>query len=117
EPNDASVGGRVRAREAAEVAGQVRGIGQDAHKDAVERIVKGKETRTVYKPIDPLAFGAVDAAGKRDRHEPVNAPTKINNGKKDVPAILPEPIVVDKSNVDATVIKDGYQKREDVYGH
>jgi ABC-type xylose transport system substrate-binding protein len=25
--------------------------------------------------------------------------------------------VVDKSNVDSTVIKDGYHKREDIYGH
>jgi ABC-type xylose transport system substrate-binding protein len=25
--------------------------------------------------------------------------------------------VVDKSNVDETVIKDGYHKREDIYGH
>jgi hypothetical protein len=25
--------------------------------------------------------------------------------------------VVDKSNVDATIIKDGYHSREDIYGH
>ena len=59
----------------------------------------------------------MDAAIKLAKHEPVDAPTKINNGKKDVPAILLEPIVVDKINVDATVIKDGYHKREDIYGH
>ena len=50
-------------------------------------------------------------------HQPVDAPSKINNGKKDVPAILLEPVSVDKSNVDATVIKDGYHKREEIYGH
>jgi ABC-type xylose transport system substrate-binding protein len=33
-----------------------------------------------------------------------------------VPARLLEPISVDKGNIDATVIRDGYQKREDVYG-
>ena len=46
---------------------------------------------------------------------PVNAPAKINNGKTDVPSVLLEPIVVDKNNLDETVIKDGFQKREDVY--
>jgi D-xylose transport system substrate-binding protein len=39
----------------------------------------------------------------------------VNNGRVDVPFIYLEPIPVDKENVDATVIKDGYQKREDVY--
>src|SRR5882724_8235469 len=115
--NDGTAGGAISALEAAGLAGKVLVTGQDAQKDAVQRIVKGTQTMTIYKPIQPLAFGAVDAAVKLAKHEPVSAPTKINNGKKDVPAILLEPIVVDKSNVDATVIKDGYQKREDVYGH
>ncbi|MGH9822700.1 MAG: hypothetical protein ACREDR_05550, partial [Blastocatellia bacterium] len=39
----------------------------------------------------------------------------VNNGKKDVPAILETPIIVDKSNVASTVIKDGYQKLDEVY--
>jgi D-xylose transport system substrate-binding protein len=39
----------------------------------------------------------------------------VNNGKIDVPSILLDPIIVDKSNIDDTVIKDGYQKVEDVY--
>ena len=34
---------------------------------------------------------------------------------KDVPAILLEVTVVDKSNLMDTVIKDGYAKYEDVY--
>jgi D-xylose transport system substrate-binding protein len=72
---------------------------------------------TVYKPIQPLAFGAVDAAVKLAHHETVATKDKINNGKKDVPAILFEPVVVDKSNVDQTIIKDGYQTHADVYGH
>src|SRR5213082_2792426 len=115
--NDGTAGGAISALEAAGLAGKVLVTGQDAQKDAMQRIVKGTQTMTVYKPIEPLACGAVDAAVKLARQEPVNAPTKINNWRKDVPAILLEPIVVDKSNVDATVIKDGYQKREDIYGH
>jgi len=82
----------------------------------MQRIVKGTQTMTVYKPIQPLAFGAVDAAIKLARKEPVETRDKINNGKKDVPSILIAPIVVDKSNVDIT-IKDGYHTREDIYGH
>ncbi len=115
--NDGTAGGAISALEAAGVAGKVLVTGQDAQKDAIQRIVKGTQTMTIYKPIQPLAFGAVDAAIKLAKHETVAAPDKINNGKKDVPAILIPPLVVDKSNVDATVIKDGYHKREEIYGH
>ena len=40
---------------------------------------------------------------------------KVNNGLKDVPARLLEPISVDKTNIDVTVISDGYQQRDAVY--
>src|SRR5256712_5284404 len=114
--NDGTGGGAISALEAAGLAGKVLVTGQDAQKDAMQRIVKGTQTMTVYKPIKPLADGAVDAAMKLARKQPVETQDKINNGKKDVPSILIPPIVVDKSNVDIT-IKDGYHTREDIYGH
>ena len=114
--NDGTAGGAISALEAAGLAGKVLVTGQDAQKDAVQRIVRGTQSMTIYKQIQPLAFGAVDAAIKLARKEPVNTKDRINNGKKDVPAILLEPIAVDKSNLDATIIKDGYHKREDIYG-
>lgn len=115
--NDGTAGGAVSALDAAGLAGKVLVTGQDAQKDAVQRIVKGSQTMTIYKPIRELAFDAVDAAMKLAKKEPVVAKDKVNNGKKDVPSILLAPIVVDKSNVDSTVIKDGYHTREDIYGH
>ena len=113
--NDGTAGGAISALEAAGLAGKVLVTGQDAQKDAMQRIVKGTQTMTIYKPIKPLADGAVDAAIKLAHKEPVNAPDKINNGKKDVPAILLQPMAIDKSNVDVT-IKDGYHSHADVYG-
>ena len=113
--NDGTAGGAISALEAAGLAGKVLVTGQDAQKDAVQRIVKGTQTMTIYKQIQPLAFGAVDAAVKLARKEPVNAPDKINNGKKDVPAILLAPLALDKTNID-TVVKDGYHSHADVYG-
>src|SRR5260370_1145864 len=114
--NDGTAGGAISALEAAGLAGKVLVTGQDAQRDAVQRIVKGTQTMRVNKPIQPLAYGAVDAAVKLAHKQPVNAPDKINNGRKDVPAILLQPIVVDKSNVDSTVIKDGYHTHADIYG-
>jgi D-xylose transport system substrate-binding protein len=114
--NDGTAGGAVSALEAAGLAGKVLVTGQDAQKDAVQRIVKGTQSMTVYKQIQPLAFGAVDAAVKLARKQPVETHDKINNGRKDVPAILLEPVAVDKANVDSTIIKDGYHSHADIYG-
>lgn len=112
--NDGTAGGAVSALPP-HLVGKVLVTGQDAALDAVQRVVEGKQTMTIYKPIQPLAFAAVDAAVKLARGEKVEAKDKINNGKIDVPAMLFEPMVLDKNNVMQTVIKDGYHKLEDVY--
>ena len=73
---------------------------------------------TIYKPIIPLASGAVDAAIKLARKEALTGTTMFKNDSmqgKEVPAILLEATVVDKNNLMDTVIKDGYAKFEDVY--
>src|SRR5215831_14770371 len=112
--NDGTAGGAVSALPP-DLVGKVLVTGQDAALDAVQRIAQGEQTMTIYKPIKPLAFAAVDSAIKLARGEKVETTDKINNGKIDVPAILFEPIVVDKSNIMSTVIKDGYHKMEDVF--
>ncbi len=112
--NDGTAGGAISALPP-DLVGKVLVTGQDASLDAVQRIVDGKQTMTIYKPIVPLANSAVDSAIKLARGEKLETKDKINNGKIDVPSILQEPIVVDKNNVMQTVIKDGYHKIEDVY--
>src|SRR6266436_4727874 len=112
--NDGTAGGAISALPP-QLVGKVLVTGQDAALDAVQRIVDGKQTMTIYKPIQPLAYSAVDSAIKLAHKEKVDAKDKVNNGKIDVPSILQEPIVLDKNNVMQTVIKDGYHKLEDVY--
>ncbi|HVF43482.1 MAG TPA: substrate-binding domain-containing protein [Pyrinomonadaceae bacterium] len=114
--NDGTAGGAVSALKAAGIPdGKVIVTGQDAQLDAVQRIAAGSQTMTIYKPIKPLADSAVDAAVKLAYGQPIDAPDKVNNGKIDVPSKLQEPQAVDKENLDATIIKDGYHKCEDVY--
>lgn len=112
--NDGTAGGVIQAL--GPLAGNpVLVSGQDAELPACQRIVEGKQAMTVYKPIKPLAFSAVEAAIKLANGEPVEAKDKINNGKIDVPSILQEPIAVDKASMMDTIVKDGYHKAEDVY--
>ena len=115
--NDGMAGGVVEALGKRGLAGKILVTGQDAALDALQRIAEGKQTMTVYKPIIPLASGAVDAAIKLAKGEPLANATPFKNDVigKNVPAILLEVTVVDKSNLMDTVIKDGFSKFEDVY--
>jgi D-xylose transport system substrate-binding protein len=113
--NDGTAGGVVEALKAQGLAGKVLVSGQDAELGALQHIVKGTQTMTVYKPISKLAPAAVEAAIALAKKEKLNTVRKVNNGRIDVPSILIEPIPVDKNNIDSTVVADGFQDREKIY--
>ncbi|WP_027087112.1 D-xylose ABC transporter substrate-binding protein [Cohnella panacarvi] len=113
--NDGTAGGVIQALTAQGMQGKIPVSGQDAELAAAQRIVEGTQTMTVYKPIKALAEKAADLAVKLAKGEDVGADKKINNGKIDVPSVLLDPIAVDKSNIDATVIADGFHSKDDVY--
>jgi D-xylose transport system substrate-binding protein len=112
--NDGTARGAVQALEGQSLAGKVLVSGQDADLASLKLIVEGKQTMTIYKPIQPLAYSAVDAAVKLARGEKVDAQDAIDNGFKKVPAILQEPIAVDRNNLLSTVVKDGYHTLESI---
>lgn len=113
--NDGTAGGVIEALNAQGLAGKVLVSGQDAELAALQRVVKGTQTMTVYKPIARLAPAAVEAAIALAKKEKLNTTRTVNNGRIEVPAILIEPIPVDKGNIDSTVVKDGFQSREKIY--
>src|SRR5260370_3777438 len=59
--NDGTAGGAVSALPP-QLLGKVLVTGQDAALDAVQRVAQGEQTMTIYKPIQPLAFSAVDSS-------------------------------------------------------
>lgn len=85
--------------------------GQDAQLDALQRIQKGTQTMTIYKPYKPEATAAADVAvefaqGKTPGTDLL--PDKQTSGSGHVvPSKLITPIVVDKTNMCTTVVKDG----------
>jgi D-xylose transport system substrate-binding protein len=115
--NDGMAGGVVSALEKKGLVGKILVTGQDASIDALQRIAEGKQTMTIYKPIIPLAGGAVEAAIKLAKKEPLSTTPFKNDSLqgKEIPAILLEVQVVDKANLMDTVVKDGYAKYEDIY--
>ncbi len=113
--NDGTAGGVIQALTAQGMQGKTPVSGQDAELAAAQRIVEGTQTMTVYKPIKAIAEKAADLAIKLAKGEDVGADKKVNNGKIDVPSVLLDPIAVDKTNIDATVIADGFHSKDDVY--
>jgi D-xylose transport system substrate-binding protein len=114
--NDITAGGAIKALEKHGLAGKVLVSGQDANLDAVRRIVNGTQTMTVYKPLRPLARGAAAAAVQLAKGEKVEGTSTVNNGMKQVQAILLTPIAVHKDLVDQIIINDKFHTREQVYG-
>ena len=113
--NDATAGGAIQALSAQGLAGKVAISGQDADLAGIKRIVAGTQTMTVYKPISKLADKAAEVAVQLGKKEAPTSNAKLNNGVKDVPAYLLDPISVTKENIDATVIQDGFHSKDAVY--
>ncbi|MGG4489557.1 D-xylose ABC transporter substrate-binding protein [Metabacillus idriensis] len=113
--NDGTAGGVIQALAAQGLDGKVPVSGQDAELAAAQRIVEGTQTMTVYKPITLIAETVADLAVKMANGEKVETNGKVNNGKIDVPSLLLDPVAVNKDNIDDTIIKDGFHKKEDVY--
>lgn len=113
--NDSTAGGAIQALEEQKLAGKVLVSGQDADLAAAQRISEGTQSMTVYKPIVPLARKAAECAVALAKGTEAKTQLTVNNGKKDVPSILLDPITVDRDNLVSTVIKDGFLKMDDVY--
>ncbi|HZH90621.1 MAG TPA: substrate-binding domain-containing protein [Pyrinomonadaceae bacterium] len=111
--NDGTARGAIQALDGQRLAGKVFVSGQDADLASLQLIVEGKQTMTIYKPIQPLAHGAVDAALKLARGETVQTNDTVDNGRKKVPSMLYEPIAVDKDNI-GIIVRDGYQTLEKI---
>ena len=113
--NDATAGGAIQALSAQGLSGKVAISGQDADLAAIKRIVDGTQTMTVYKPITKLADKAAEIAVTLGKNEKTTSNAELNNGLKNVPSYLLDPIAVNKDNIDDTIIKDGFHTKDAIY--
>jgi D-xylose transport system substrate-binding protein len=113
--NDGMAYGVIKALQEKGLAGRVPVSGQDADLAACQRIIAGTQTATVYKPIKSLAYKAAEMAVALARGQTPETNKQVNNGKIDVPSYLLEPVLVNKENIMATVVKDGFQSFSQIY--
>lgn len=112
--NDGLASGAIQALTEHNMAGKVSVSGQDADLAAVICIAQGKQTMTVYKPVIKEAVRAAEEAVRLAKNQAPRADAAVNNGIKNVPAIMLKPIVVTKENIKATVVSDGFQSLKSI---
>jgi D-xylose transport system substrate-binding protein len=116
--NDGMAGGAIAAMKSAGLKpAQFFVTGQDAEVTGVQRILKGEQLETVYQPLKIIASKSAEIAVPLAQGKPVPsgiAPDKTDNGAGQVPSVLVPTLSVDKSNVNDTVVKDGFLKASDI---
>src|SRR4051794_5876282 len=116
--NDGMAGGAIAAMEANGLkAGAVPITGGDGGVAALQRIPAGDQYSTIYLTIKKQAQVSADLAIAAANGQPpppglINA--KVDNGKEQVPSVLLTPVAVTKSNIESTVIKDGFYAPKEI---
>lgn len=113
--NDTLAGAAIHVLTEKRLAGSVTVVGHDADLDGCQRVVEGTQYATIYKPIDIEATKGAEFAVRMAKGDTVQTDTTINDGKYDVPYFKIDPILVTKSNMMETIIKDQFHNKEDVY--
>ena len=90
--------------------------GSDADLVNIQYVAQGKQAVEIWKKIKPLAETAAELAVKLAKEETVEADKNINNGFTDVPTIVTPVVLVNKDNIDSTIIAEEFYTKEEVYG-
>lgn len=113
--NDGLAGAVIAARENAG-CGYIPVTGQDATVAGLQNILAGKQSMTVYKAIkaeaEAAAALAIAIVNGEDTSALVNG--EVDNGTNMIPSVLLTPISVNKYNIGATVIADGFRTVEEI---
>ncbi|WP_326575850.1 substrate-binding domain-containing protein [Streptomyces sp. NBC_00487] len=114
--NDGMAGGIANTLKGAKISG-IPLTGQDAELAAIQRLVAGTQSSTVYKAYKPEADTAAELAVNLLEGKDIKslADTEVTSGSGDkVPAKLLTPVSVTKENINDTVVKDGLYTVADI---
>lgn len=114
--NDGMAGGIANTLKGAKISG-IPLTGQDAELAAIQRIVAGTQSSTVYKAYKPEADTAAELAVSLLEGKDIKslADTTVTSGSGDkVQAKLLTPVSVTKENIKDTVVKDGLYTVADI---
>ena len=102
-------------------ASKVFVAGSDADLVNIQYVAQGKEAAEIWKKITPLAETAAEVAVKlaqnpdKDPKDLLKVDKMVNNGAVDVPTIVTPVVLVNKANLDSTIIAEKFYTKEQVY--
>jgi D-xylose transport system substrate-binding protein len=97
------------------LAGKVMVAGQDCELSSVQDILQGNQTCDILKPLKEMASISADlAVAIAQNKKPKMKFTNESNGKALVKSVLLEAIVVNKTNIESTVIASGFHNAADL---
>jgi len=116
--NDGMANSVIASLRTKQLNGKVLVTGQDATVAGIHNILLGDQSMTVYKDISKEAKSTIDlvkaiSAGTDTASLTNGATVKTSDGTA-IPSILETPVAVDKANIAATVIADGFVTKSDV---
>ena len=113
--NDGLGGAAIGVLEANDQAGKVPVTGQDATVEGLQNVLAGTQCMTVYKSAKAQAAALAETAIALVNGEeaPTTGMTKDDEGGRDVPSVLLDPVSITKDTV-KDVIDDGGQSAADV---
>lgn len=114
--NSGMAHGAVQALEAQKLTGKVFVAGADADLANIKNMIQGKQQYEVVIPITEMASRAASVAmdlaqGKEFKFDSVNP-----NGSGNIKTLNASVFGLDKSEIEARIIKTGYHTREAIYG-
>lgn len=117
--NDGMANNVIAALKAVKLNGKVLVTGQDATVAGIQNILKGDQAMTVYKAINKEAMATAQLVAAisngTDTSSLINGQTAIpQTGGASIPSVLETPVAVDKTNIQTTVIADGFVTVQDV---
>ena len=111
--NDGMANNVIAALKAVKLNGKVLVTGQDATVAGIHSILDGDQAMTVYKAISKEAMATAQLVAAisngSDTSSIINGQTTIpQTGGGNIPSVLEVPVAVDKTNIQSTVIADGF---------
>ena len=87
--------------------------GQDSELTAIKYILEGKQSMTVFLDAQLLSEKMVKLVGDLEAGTAITSDTTYNNGTKDVPTLLYDPVLIDKDNY-TLLIDRGFYTEDDL---
>jgi D-xylose transport system substrate-binding protein len=113
--NDQIADGVISVLKEKGLDGKVMVAGQDSELDNIKEMMAGAQTCDILKPLNEMASITAELAVSLAKGKPLKMKfTNESNGEYLVKSIMLDPVVVNQSNIESTVIASGFHTKNEL---